>query len=256
MSKTKHLGSTLLILALAACASAPSAPPATYPFMGRQLTLQELRGLAYDKGDDRARIELGRIYELGLHTQADDAEARKFYDLAANDGDLGAELYLAHLLMYNYGDYASAILWYQKADAQGSPDADAMLWYIYEKGLYGMHNDQKAGYYFDKASRSQRGLFTAFGLTMMDAIEKQKYYPKSAVLASHRGIVYVGFDYTGGGKATNVMVARSSGFADLDTAAMNAVKDAALPEITDGLRDIVKGTTHYVFPFSFGFSAY
>lgn len=248
--------SCLVVIGLVACASSPPSPPATYPFDGRQVTLEELRTIAQDKGDDRARVELGRIYELGVHTQADDAEAKKFYESAAKDGDLSGELSLAHLLLFNYRDYATAVLWYKKADTQGSPSADAMLWYIYEKGLYGLHDDQQAGYYFDKAAKSRQGLFTAFGLTMADAIQKQKYYPKSAVLASHQGIVYVGFDYSGGGKATNVKVERSSGFADIDEAAMTAVKDATLPDITDAMKEVVKDVKHYVYPLSFTLGSY
>ena len=92
-----------------------------------------LRRLAAANGSDRAQFGLGRAYKHGLDdggAASGDAEAARWFRLAAAQGDYMAQRNLAHLLENGRGvaqDYAEAARWFGLAaayrDFKGHPNA-------------------------------------------------------------------------------------------------------------------------------------
>jgi hypothetical protein len=83
-----------------------------------------------DQGDAEAQFNLGVMYRFGRSVPEDDAEAVKWYRLAADQGAASAQYNLG--LMYVYGrgvpeDDAEAVKWYRLAADQGHPPAWLVL---------------------------------------------------------------------------------------------------------------------------------
>ncbi|AZI14871.1 energy transducer TonB [Avibacterium paragallinarum] len=66
----------------------------------------------------------------------------------------------------------------------------------------------------------------AYLLALRREFERQKRYPQRAKLMRKQGIVKISFSVANNGTIGNIKVAQSSGNADLDNAALNAVKNA------------------------------
>lgn len=79
------------------------------------------RNLA-DKGDADAAFNLGQAYRLGRGVPADSAQAKKWFEAAANKGHLDAQVSLG-LLLFDSGDRATAMNWLNKAAGRGEPRA-------------------------------------------------------------------------------------------------------------------------------------
>jgi TonB family protein len=95
-------------------------------------------------------------------------------------------------------------------------------------------------------SQASASLLSEFGARMLQAINEQKVYPKIAMLKGQGGEATVSFDYVDG-VVSNIHVDRSSGFPELDAAAVQAVQDAALPAKPAELA----GLNHFVFELAF-----
>ena len=83
-----------------------------------------------------AQFSLGVMYDNGEGVPQDNAEAVKWYRLAAEQGDADAQFNLGR--MYDNGegvpqDYAEAVKWYRLAAEQGDADAQFNLGLMYEK---------------------------------------------------------------------------------------------------------------------------
>jgi len=82
--------------------------------------------LSAERGDVKARYNLGVMYQLGLGVPQDDQEAVRWYRLAAEQGDASAQFKLG--LMYGQGeggpkDYVLAQMWLNLAAAKGMKEA-------------------------------------------------------------------------------------------------------------------------------------
>ncbi len=82
--------------------------------------------LSAERGDVKARYNLGVMYQLGLGVPQDDQEAVRWYRLAAEQGDASAQFKLG--LMYGQGeggpkDYVLAHMWLNLAAAKGMKEA-------------------------------------------------------------------------------------------------------------------------------------
>jgi TPR repeat protein len=98
--------------------------------------LRRLRPIA-QQGDARAQFLLGSIYYTAPGNLRDDAEAAKWFDLAAHQGDAAAEFRLG--LMYSEGqgvpqDHAEAARWYRRAADKGYAPAQHNLGLAYAAG--------------------------------------------------------------------------------------------------------------------------
>ena len=93
--------------------------------------------LAAEQGNVDAQYDLGFMYAFGPGVPQDDAEAVKWYRLAAEQGHPDAQFNLG--LMYVKGkgvpqDYAEAMKWYRRAAEQGHAVAQTNLGIMYEYG--------------------------------------------------------------------------------------------------------------------------
>jgi TPR repeat protein len=91
-----------------------------------------LSRLAAANGSDRAQLDLGMLYKHGFDDDAarGDAEAVRWFRLAAAQGDYSAQCNLAYMLETGRGgaqDYAEAARWFRLAEAYmdftGHPNA-------------------------------------------------------------------------------------------------------------------------------------
>ena len=90
-----------------------------------------------ERGNAQAQFNLGMMYENGQGVRQDDAEAVKWYRLAAEQGFAQAQSNLG--VMYDNGqgvrqDYAEALRWYRKAAEQGVAEAQYNLGVMYDSG--------------------------------------------------------------------------------------------------------------------------
>lgn len=79
------------------------------------------RNLA-EKGDADAAFNLGQAFRLGRGVPADSAQAKKWFEVAANKGHLDAQVSLG-LLLFDSGDRPTAMNWLNKAAGMGEPRA-------------------------------------------------------------------------------------------------------------------------------------
>ncbi len=82
--------------------------------------------LSAERGDVKARYNLGVMYQLGLGVPQDDQEAVRWYRLAAEQGDASAQFKLG--VIYDKGkgvlkDYVLAHMWLNLAAAKGVKEA-------------------------------------------------------------------------------------------------------------------------------------
>jgi TPR repeat protein len=109
-----------------------------------------------ENGDVRAQSMLGLIYYRGgRDVQKDDAQALRWFRLAADRGDAIAQLSLG--LMYADGrgvpqDNDEAAKWYRRAADQGNPQAQYNLGLWYAKGDGGPPDKVRAHMWFNLAA--------------------------------------------------------------------------------------------------------
>lgn len=199
------------------------------------------------RGNVASMLALGQIYETGKGVPVNTQQTLYWYGKAAALGNADAETHLGELNLETYQDFILARAWFEKAAEQGDGTADANLWYIYHYGLGVLPDPAKAAGYYTRAEKTHDGGLKVFFLKIRRDIEVHKYYPPSAIRVHAEGKALVSFDYTGHLRATNIAIVRSSGNADLDTAAEFAVEEALLPPFPPGL----KGSVHLQIILSF-----
>jgi cell division septation protein DedD len=79
------------------------------------------RNLA-EKGNADAAFNLGQAYRLGRGVSADSAQAKRWFELAANKGHVDAQVSLG-LLLFDSGDRSTAMTWLKRAAEKGEPRA-------------------------------------------------------------------------------------------------------------------------------------
>lgn len=99
-------------------------------------TLRVILPLA-TRGDARAQILLGEMYEQGAGVNKDYSQASSWFRKAAEQGHATAQRKLGELYMDGLGvpkDVREALAWYRKAAERGSPIAQYKLGALYENG--------------------------------------------------------------------------------------------------------------------------
>jgi TPR repeat protein len=118
--------------------------------------LREWRADA-DKGVAAAQFGLGDLYENGLGTEPDPAQAAQWYERAANQDHGRAQARLGALYREGRGvarDFAKAAKWYRRAADRGHPRAQFNLGEMYATGQ-GVEPDPKEAYFwFNLAARN------------------------------------------------------------------------------------------------------
>lgn len=95
-------------------------------------------------------------------------------------------------------------------------------------------------------SQAPADAMSEFSAGMLRAINDRKVYPKAALLKGETGETVVSFDYVGGA-VSNIHVDKSSGFHDLDAAAVQAVQRAVLPPKPAELVNVIRFVFHLEF---------
>jgi TPR repeat protein len=93
--------------------------------------------LAADQGNAWAQNNLGVMYRTGRGVPQDDAEALRWYRLAADQGNAGAQYNIGRIYQYEQGvsqDNAEAARWYRLAADQGNANAQFSLGAMFESG--------------------------------------------------------------------------------------------------------------------------
>ena len=104
--------------------------------------------IAAEKGDIRAQLNLGLLYDQGQGVEQDYAQAAMWYTRAANGGDAMAQTNLAAMYFEGLGvaqDDDKAAQWYQKAAQAGNPIAQYNLGVLFGEGI-GLEADPVQSY--------------------------------------------------------------------------------------------------------------
>ena len=136
----------VLAISLASACSTDETSSQTYAWPSSQ----EIAELWVDAelGDANAQYLLATIHEEGRGVPQDDDEALRWYFLAAEQGDVSAQLVLG--FKYEYGfdllphDDAEAMRWYRLAAEQGDPLGQRYLGSMYAEGRGVAKNSQHA----------------------------------------------------------------------------------------------------------------
>ena len=100
------------------------------------------------------------MYYKGQGVPQDDAEAVKWYRLAADQGDAKAQYNLGNMYRKGQGvpqDYAEAVKWYRLAAEQGAAYAQYNLGFMYEKGQVVLQDNVIAHMWYNIASANGDG---------------------------------------------------------------------------------------------------
>ena len=138
------------------------------------------RNLA-EKGDADAAFNLGQAFRLGRGVPADSAQAKRWFEIAANKGHLDAQVSLG-LLLFDSGDRAVAMNWLKKAAARGEPRALLVVGTALFNGD-GLKQDPVQGYAYVSRAAAQ-GLAPAKStLAEMDKIMSLEERRKGVAMA-------------------------------------------------------------------------
>lgn len=110
------------------------------------------RNLA-EKGDADAAFNLGQAFRLGRGVPADSAQAKRWFELAANKGHVDAQVSLG-LLLFDSGDRGAAMSWLNKAAEKGEPRALLVVGTALFNGD-GLKQDPVLGYAYVSRSAAQ-----------------------------------------------------------------------------------------------------
>ncbi len=106
-------------------------------------------------GNVGAQATLGYFYEVGEHVDADEREAIRWYEKAAENDHLQAALRLAEIQVAR-GNSAEGVKRYQQAATLGDRDAQAMLGFFYQTGEHvDVDLDQAIKWYLAAADQGQ-----------------------------------------------------------------------------------------------------
>ena len=118
------------------------------------------------RGDAKAQVSLGRLYDKGKGVPQDYATARGWYEKAAAQGNASAQSNLG--MMYHFGhgvpqDYAIARQWFEKAAAQGNAIAQFSIGRLYYNGL-GVPKDYAIARHWYEEAAAQGEAIAQFGI--------------------------------------------------------------------------------------------
>lgn len=179
----------ILSAALAMCAAAPLAAQSVrdgitaWAAGNYDEAVTIWRPLA-DNGDADAAFNMGQAYRMGRGVGIDSARARRYFESAARQGHLDAEVNLG-LMLFSNGDKVGAMRWLRSASLKADPRA--ML--VYGTALYngdGVPRDAVAGYaYVKRAANSGLGPATRT-LTELDRLLSDEIKSQGSQLAARQ----------------------------------------------------------------------
>lgn len=187
-----------------------------------------------------AQVSLGFAYEKGKGVPQSDKKAAELYRKSAEQGEVRGMTNLAYMYERGMGvehSYEKAAYWYEKAAAKAYDRAQNNLGLLYLFGNGVKKSRKKAITLFKKAAEQGNKSSLLFAKLKYDerdiyanrlvkAIGKlaRLNYPEKAEVEKHQGIVKLKFHLSGKGVISDIVVLKSSGYSELDQAAINAVQ--------------------------------
>ena len=114
--------------------------------------------LADGPGDPWAEGNLGEFYRRGLGVARDYGLARRWFQKAADQGNIPAQIHLADLYRDGRGvlrDMAQAVAWYRKAANPGDAGAQGTLGLLYSVGMGIPRDDVEAYFWLSLAAAAE-----------------------------------------------------------------------------------------------------
>jgi len=157
-------------------------------------------------GDAFAMTLLARRYERGNGVEKDHLQARKWYQMAADAGNVESMVHLSYLNFYGKPDsneIAQALMWCRKGAEAGNPEAMDNLGYMYSKGVGVPSAPVEAVRWFEKSAN----LGNAAGMSLLasryhdgvgvekDEAQALKWFRKAAEGGSEKAMEYLGVMY-------------------------------------------------------------
>ncbi|MGN0820823.1 MAG: tetratricopeptide repeat protein [Akkermansia sp.] len=142
----------------ASAQSTPDAPTSTEPASGgtfeKQLSMEDIKEAA-DSGDDRAQVELAKMYfRGGKGTPKDVLRGIEQLSKALKKNNPEAQTMMGACYYTGTGipkDYFIALVWFQKAASIGYPQAFLCIYAMYRDGCGLPKNDELALQWLEKA---------------------------------------------------------------------------------------------------------
>ena len=164
MTHATRFVAVAVLVALAATACAPQeqeeVSESAYEGLER-IANSELDALLVraEAGDAEAQNILGSSYSSGFGVPEDDAEAARWYRLAADQGHAGAQFSLGDAHFFGVPqDAPEAVRWYRLAAEQGHASAQGRLGNGYANGQGVPQDDVQAHLWFDLAASRMTGV--------------------------------------------------------------------------------------------------
>jgi TPR repeat protein len=183
--------------------------------------LERARPLAA-RGDAASQVLLGSMYSEGKGVAQDDAEAARWYRMAAEQGDAQGQFALGQILFFGLGSVEpgpeEAVAWLRKASEQGHARAQGDLAIAYAVGAGVEQDDAEAARWFRRAAEQ--------GFPFAQGRLGRMYYnghgvPRDPVLA------YVWFDLAAANGDVDEALSRDSVGAELDPEQRRTAEDLA-----------------------------
>lgn len=196
-------------------------------------------------------LKLAELYDTGTGGVSHNLDkAWELYMELGIKGDAEAQRRLGNICFNVFADYPCALSWYQKSADLGDADGIKNLAYMNKYKFVTLEEKQQADEFYrtvqpiTEAQKQSQGFKDA----MKKAIANPKNFSRAALSAQTVGTALVQFEYTGGGEATDVSIFRSSGNDFEDSAAVQAVEAATLPDRPSSMSKI----HHFVVALDFG----
>ena len=110
--------------------------------------------MAAECGLTQAQYEMGLNYETGTSISQDYSLALRYYEKAAESGNVEA-MYRTAMMYYQKGNGAKTISWLETADARGYLDAACAMGICYEIGFGVRKNYEQAVIWYQKAAKNK-----------------------------------------------------------------------------------------------------
>lgn len=120
----------------------------------QRFNIAELRSDA-ERGDMNAVVAMGLLYDSGAEVTKDQAEAARWYHIAAEKGHAEAQNSLGSMYQAGEGvpqDYSLAVRWYSLASDQGHFEAMNNLGYMYDLALGVPEDNTRAADLYNRAA--------------------------------------------------------------------------------------------------------
>jgi FOG: TPR repeat, SEL1 subfamily len=108
--------------------------------------------LLAEKGDPKAQVSLGRMYQFGKGVTPDLAQAAAWYRKAAEQGDAAAQYLFGGMCASYFKNPLETAMWYRRSAEQGYVDAQQHLALMYEVGEVIPQNYPEAVRWYQKAA--------------------------------------------------------------------------------------------------------